>query len=80
MMSFKNEDLQQVERIQGELTKTLLPYRGNTEAMLAIFALLRCARILLWLYPTSVRDAVLEQAILPFLRGEADEDQLIRLM
>ena len=44
-------------------------YAGNTEAAIAMFALVRSARVLLQKYPERKRLELL-QAVIPFLRGE----------
>ena len=56
MISFTDEDQRQVNEIQAALTQTLL--RANelkVESALAVFALVRCARILLDQYPEHTR-------------------------
>lgn len=79
-VKFKQDDLDQVVKIQRELTAVCIKYRGNTEALLVVFALLRVARVLFFRYPTRARTDLVEQVITPFFNGDVDDDQMIRLM
>jgi len=64
------EDFARMAFIENEVAKKLMTYRENTEASLVIFALLRCARRLLRLYPLAKQEELLT-AIVPFMRGDA---------
>lgn len=62
-------DQRTVTEIQVELTHVLVQVNERkVEAALAVFALLRCARVLLDKYPAETREQLM-QAIEPFLRG-----------
>lgn len=69
-MKFDRAEAAQMQNIQGDLERVLLPYRENTEAGVAAFAAVRIARTLLEKYPDSVRRQLLEEVVIPFLRGE----------
>jgi hypothetical protein len=69
MIEFKQADFDRMRHVQGEITKAVFPYRETVEAALVIFALCRCAKILLDLYPPAKR-AVLAEVITGFLAGD----------
>ena len=58
-LSFTNADAEQMKTIERALVATLLPFKGNTEAALVVFALVRCARVMLRLYPEQTKKALL---------------------
>lgn len=63
------EDLDRMRFIKGEIERSVLPYRDNTEAALVIGALLQVAKTLLVLYPHETQKLLLT-AMVPFLTGE----------
>jgi hypothetical protein len=69
MISFQLQDEQRMKHVEREIARTCHPYRENTEAALVIFALFRCARILLRLYPKETQEELL-LVLVPFIRGE----------
>lgn len=70
-LTFKPEDFKRMAELQAELTTVLRRANDNKlEAAIAAFACIRCARILMDLYPASTRDELVEQVIVPFLKGE----------
>lgn len=69
MIEFKPEDFARMKNAQGEIVKAIVPYSENTEAALVIFALCRCAKIMLDLYPPAKRAALVE-VIVGFLQGD----------
>ena len=54
-MNYNEADLKRMLFLEGEISKTLAPYRSNTEAMLAVLALARAAKKLIMLYPPQQR-------------------------
>jgi hypothetical protein len=69
-VDFKEADARIVNELQAQLTQVLLrAAEQKVEAALAVFACIRCARVLLERYPPDTRAALLT-AIDPFLRGE----------
>lgn len=68
MLSFRQADLDQMKRIEKELVAVLVKYRDNTEGSLPAFALVRCARTLLRLYPKPT-EKVLTRVVVDFLEG-----------
>lgn len=70
-LSFRHEDEQQMKRIQREVVDVLLKYQGNTEAALPMFALVRCARVLLRKYPKHTQDA-LRKVLIDYLCGRTE--------
>jgi hypothetical protein len=72
-LSFKLEDVHKMTALENELAVVLR--RANAEhleAAIAAFACMRCARVLLTLYPEKTREMLVEQVIVPFLRQEAE--------
>lgn len=67
-LKFDKEQSDRMLFLQAEIEKTLAPYRENTEAGIAVFALVRCAKKLLELYPDATR-ADLTEVIIYFLLG-----------
>lgn len=83
-ISFQPEDAARMEHIQKELVRLLLRYRENTEAALAVFALVRSAKTMLGFYPPATQKWLLE-VITAFLNGGpappgADDESRILLM
>lgn len=69
-LTFTDESSQQMHELHAELTTVLR--RANdarVEAGIAAFACVRCARILLDLYPDTIRGELLE-VVVAFLRRE----------
>lgn len=69
-MEWRQEDLEQMKRIEREVVKAILPHAGSTEAGLAAIALVRQARVLIRKYPNSVTQKELTQVMCDFLKGE----------
>ena len=44
----------------------------KVEGMIGVFALIRCARVILNLYPDAVRTMFLNDCIIPFLQNESE--------
>lgn len=55
MITFREEDARRMRAIQEELVRVLAPHAEKTEAALAAFALMRCARALLRKYPKGTQ-------------------------
>lgn len=55
VLDFNTEAGEQMRKVQAVITAAVIPFRENTEAAIVVFALVRCARILLSLYPEKVR-------------------------
>lgn len=71
-ISFTDDDQKTVNQLQADLTQVLLrANEAHVEAALAIFALCRCARILLDRYPSRTRD-MLCQVVVGFLQGDTE--------
>lgn len=69
-MDFSLKDFKQLKRVEEAVMLALTPFRnGRTEAALVVMALLRCARVLLWLYPEATRQT-LTPLLVAFLKGE----------
>lgn len=62
-------DTERMHFLQQEIEKALLPYRENTEAAIAILALIRVTRILLRQYPPPVQEEMFK-AIGAYLAGK----------
>lgn len=71
-LRFEQADADRMTFLENKISKTIAPYRENTEAALAIFALVRCARVLLQLYPLHVQVALID-TLHAFLRGETKQ-------
>lgn len=59
-LEFNAENLEQMQHVQRQITKAILPYRDNTEAALVILALVGAAKILLDLYNPQSRAELAE--------------------
>lgn len=70
-LAFNDENFKQMARVENHVASVLAPYRANTEAALVVLALMRCARILLKLYPLEVK-AVLVGLCCDYLQERAD--------
>lgn len=68
-LEFNAENAARTQFIQDKIARAVLPFRENTEAALVVIALVRCARILLDLYPAKARGELLEVITL-YLTGE----------
>lgn len=66
-----------MRQIENEITKTVLPFKGNTEAMIVVFALIRVAGTLLDLYKPNTRKVIVEEVLTPKLHGEHKEEGLL---
>lgn len=72
-MDISNADHAQIAAMQRTIAAALLPHRHNTQAALAVIALVRCARTLIRLYPNETREA-LTDASRRYLAGEAADE------
>ncbi len=68
-MNGSNDDAQQMDRIQAAVIQALGPFKGTTEAVLMAGALLRVARMLIYLYGRELRGGFIDASI-AFLRGQ----------
>jgi hypothetical protein len=75
-MEFTGADLEQLAKIKLEIAKTLRPFRHNTEAFLAVAALIQCARVLIDRYPPERRAAIVEACAL-FLNHDSPDQTVI---
>lgn len=75
-MEFSNEDHAQTARMQIEVAKALRPFARNTEAALAVSALLRCARTLIRRYPPERQMALVEAAQM-YLEGRSPDEVVL---
>ena len=69
-LSFGQAELDRMKRIEQELVAVLLKYRDDTEAALPAFALVRCARTMLRLYPKPTQQK-LTRVVVDFLEGKS---------
>lgn len=76
--SFRTDDVEQMKRVENEVARTLAPFRGNTEAALAVFALVRCARLLLRLYPAKTQKELIP-VLVDYLQGNGSAEPESRL-
>jgi len=68
-VTFSDEDMKKVKAMEDEIARLLMKFNeSRVEASLVIFALMRCARRLLKLYPENTRTALVG-VIKPFLDG-----------
>jgi hypothetical protein len=73
-LTFDPRSFEQMTALQAQLEIALeRANQEHVEAAVAIFALLRCARRLLILYPPEMQRMLLQDVILPFLFGEPPE-------
>jgi hypothetical protein len=70
MLTFRQAEIEQMKRIENEVAGLLAKYRDNTEAGIVVFALVRCARTLLRLYPESTEQQ-LARVVADFLEDRA---------
>lgn len=75
-MEFTGEDHAQVARIQLEVAKALRPFAHNTEAALAVAAVLRCARTLIRRYPPERQMALIEASQM-YLEGRSPDEVVL---
>lgn len=71
------DQVDQVNFLQREIEKAVLPYRENTEAALVIAALNRVSRILLRLYPEELQQQLI-LATVAYLKGQDLEEDAAR--
>lgn len=67
-ISFRQADRDQMQKVEQELARVLNAHADKTEAALAIFACLRCARKLLSLYPDTTQEQ-LRRVLVDFING-----------
>ena len=69
-LEFSAENLARMKHVQGKITRSILPFRENTEAALVILALVGCVKILLDLYNPAARGELVE-VIIAFLGNDS---------
>jgi len=77
-LTFSDEDGRKMRALQAQLTAILM--RANDqhlEAAVAVFALIRCARILLDKYPPTARAALLDVVTAFLAHADVEEKSLI---
>jgi len=77
MTKFDAADLEQMKKIENDISRTVAKYRGQAETMLVVFACCRVARALMEQYPAKVINEMREAVIVPFLRGAKVMGRLI---
>lgn len=70
-LKFDDADALAMKTVERLIIQTILPFRERIEAALVIFALARCARTLLRLYPESTQKWIL-QLVVAFLEGKTE--------
>jgi hypothetical protein len=55
ILKFDAADAGHMRTVQGVVTRALIPFRYTTEAALVVFALARCMKILIGLYPVPMQ-------------------------
>lgn len=82
MLDFADEHaLRQMLALEVALGDVLVKANAQrVEAAVAVFALMRHARRLLYLYPVNAQRMLLNDIILPFLHGEAPEKSNLLVM
>ena len=74
MLTFNDKAMADMMALEQQLAVVLR--RANEqqklEGALGVFACIRCARVILNLYPDAVRKMLLDTAIVPFLNNERD--------
>lgn len=72
MMQFGAEELNQMKRVENAIATAIMPFKNSrTETGLIVFALIRVARVLLWLYPDKVQ-AQLVPVLVAFIEGKGE--------
>jgi hypothetical protein len=75
MLEFSNDQQRTMLKLQREIAAMLQrANRDKVEAAIAAFACIRLARELLDKYNPQAREALLEQAVIPFLRHAEGPD------
>lgn len=69
MINFDDETFRAMSEVQAEVVKALMPFRARTESALVVFALIRCARVMMRLYPEKFQKELLA-AVVPYLEGK----------
>lgn len=72
------DDVEQIKRVEAEVIRALAPFRENTDPALALFALIRCARMLLRSCPPDSHRQLLP-VIRAFLEGQSSPEPESRL-
>jgi hypothetical protein len=67
--TFRDEDFRQMKQIERAIVAAILPFSANTDPILGLLALLRCARVLLRKAPAKAAAQLLPVCI-AYLRGE----------
>ena len=67
-LSFNAENLGLMKRVETQLVHLLMPMRQTVEAALIVFALARCMRTLIRLYPKP-RQVELRRVVIDYLEG-----------
>lgn len=76
MIQFREIDARLMKQAEQVLVRALMPFRENTEASLIVFALMRCARVLLRLYPEATRKE-LTRVCVGYLEGKTEEQVIV---
>lgn len=76
-LEMNKENLERMAFLEGEIRKAIVPYRDNTEAAIAVFALVRVAKALLGLYPPATRGAIVDVAQLYLMDDEPNAAGLV---
>lgn len=66
--TFRQEDADQMKRVEKALVKVILPFRAKTPPALVCLALLRCARTVLRLAPVNEQKELMP-ILVAFLEG-----------
>lgn len=74
-LSFRDDDAAQMRRVQRAIIQAVLPFKANTEAALVVFALARCARTMLRLYPEKTQKWM-RTLLIAFLEGKTEQPKL----
>ncbi len=69
MLVFDDVNEAEMRKVQNAVVQTLLPFRERTEPAIVVFALIRCARVLLRLYSRKTQGEILP-AIVAYLEGK----------
>lgn len=71
-IKFDDATFTAMKDVEKVVVRALLPLRENIEAGLIILALIRCARVLLRLYPKKVQGELLP-VLIAYLRGDTKQ-------
>jgi|SRR5215510_882422 len=66
--AFRQEDADQMKRMEQAIILALMPFKENTDPILGLLALIRCARVMLRAASTQAQKQLLP-VVVTFLRG-----------